>query len=161
MFRHNARLRKRRSPLTALPFFVELRSRPAKGIAPPGVKPWRAPRYCQAAYCDSDKGVRPVAHSQLASPGTAAPPETPPGYAAATARFTPRARLDATAPGYGQPRQAAQRRRGPGARGLHRSAARRPPRCLSFACTPVVGSTSAQAGLPAELKHITKRKKRN
>ena len=28
--------------------------------APPRVKPWRALRYCQAAYCDSDKGVRPV-----------------------------------------------------------------------------------------------------
>ena len=42
--------------------------------APPCVKPWRAPRYCQAAYCDSDEGVRPVGHSQRASPGTAAPP---------------------------------------------------------------------------------------
>ena len=43
--------------------------------APPRVKPWRAPRYCQAAYCDSDEGVRPVGHSQRASPGTAAPTE--------------------------------------------------------------------------------------
>ena len=43
--------------------------------APPCVKPWRAPRYCQAAYCDSDEGVRPVGHSQRASPGTAAPAE--------------------------------------------------------------------------------------
>ena len=43
--------------------------------APPRVKPWRAPRYCQAAYCDSDEGVRPVGHSQSASPGTAAPTE--------------------------------------------------------------------------------------
>ena len=43
--------------------------------APPRVKPWHAPRYCQAAYCDSDKGVRPVGHSQRASPGTAAPVE--------------------------------------------------------------------------------------
>ena len=42
---------------------------------PPCVKPWRAPRYCQAAYCDSDEGVRPVGHSQRASPGTAAPSE--------------------------------------------------------------------------------------
>ena len=38
-------------------------------------QPWRAPRYCQAAYCDSDEGVRPVGHSQRASPGTAAPTE--------------------------------------------------------------------------------------
>ena len=43
--------------------------------APPRVKVWRAPRYCQAAYCDSDEGVRPVGHSQRASPGTAAPTE--------------------------------------------------------------------------------------
>ena len=43
--------------------------------APPRVKPWCAPRYCQAAYCDSDEGVRPVGHSQRASPGTAAPTE--------------------------------------------------------------------------------------
>ena len=43
--------------------------------APPRVKPWRTPRYCQAAYCDSDEGVRPVGHSQRASPGTAAPME--------------------------------------------------------------------------------------
>ena len=43
--------------------------------APPCVKPWHAPRYCQAAYCDSDEGVRPVGHSQRASPGTAAPAE--------------------------------------------------------------------------------------
>ena len=43
--------------------------------APPRVKPWRARRYCQAAYCDSDEGVRPVGHSQHASPGTAAPAE--------------------------------------------------------------------------------------
>ena len=43
--------------------------------APRCVKPWRAPRYCQAAYCDSDEGVRPVGHSQRASPGTAAPAE--------------------------------------------------------------------------------------
>ena len=43
--------------------------------APPHVKPWRAPRYCQAAYCDSDEGVRPVGQSQRASPGTAAPTE--------------------------------------------------------------------------------------
>ena len=43
--------------------------------APPCVKPWHSPRYCQAAYCDSDEGVRPVGHSQRASPGTAAPPE--------------------------------------------------------------------------------------
>ena len=43
--------------------------------APPRVKPWRAPRYCQAAYCDSDEGVRPVGHSQRASPGMAAPTE--------------------------------------------------------------------------------------
>ena len=43
--------------------------------APPRVKPWRAPRYCQAAYCDSNEGVRPVGHSQRASPGTAAPTE--------------------------------------------------------------------------------------
>ena len=43
--------------------------------APPRVKPWRAPWYCQAAYCDSDEGVRPVGHSQRASPGTAAPTE--------------------------------------------------------------------------------------
>ena len=43
--------------------------------APPRVKPWRAPRYCQAAYCDSDEGVRPVGHSQRASPGTAASAE--------------------------------------------------------------------------------------
>ena len=43
--------------------------------APPRVKPWRAPRYSQAAYCDSDEGVRPVGHSQRASPGTAAPTE--------------------------------------------------------------------------------------
>ena len=43
--------------------------------APPRLKPWRAPRYCQAAYCDSDEGVRPVGHSQRASPGTAAPTE--------------------------------------------------------------------------------------
>ena len=43
--------------------------------APPRVKPWRAPRYCQAAYCDWDEGVRPVGHSQRASPGTAAPTE--------------------------------------------------------------------------------------
>ena len=43
--------------------------------APPCVKPWRAPRYCQAAYCDSDEGVRPVGHSQRASPGPAAPAE--------------------------------------------------------------------------------------
>ena len=42
---------------------------------PPCVKPWHAPRYCQAAYCDSDEGVRPVGHSQRASPGTAAPAE--------------------------------------------------------------------------------------
>ena len=65
--------------------------------ATPCVKPWRAPRYCQAAYCDSDEGVRPVGHSQRASPGTAAQQKTPPGYAAATARLTPRAGLDATA----------------------------------------------------------------
>ena len=39
--------------------------------APPRVKPWHAPGYCQAAYCDLDKGVRPVGHSQRASPGTA------------------------------------------------------------------------------------------
>ena len=66
--------------------------------APPRVKPWRAPRYCQAAYCDSDECVQPVGHSQRASPGTAAPRgKTPTGYAAATARLTPRARLDATA----------------------------------------------------------------
>ena len=44
-------------------------------LAPPCIKPWRAPRYCQAAYCDSDEGVRPVGHSQHASPGTAAPAE--------------------------------------------------------------------------------------
>ena len=43
--------------------------------APPRVKPWRAPQYCQAAYCDSDEGMRPVGHSQRASPGTAAPAE--------------------------------------------------------------------------------------
>ena len=43
--------------------------------APPCVRPWRTPRYCQAAYCDSDEGVRPVGHSQRASPGTAAPAE--------------------------------------------------------------------------------------
>ena len=43
--------------------------------APPRVKPWRAPRYCQAAYCDSNEGVRPIGHSQRASPGTAAPTE--------------------------------------------------------------------------------------
>ena len=43
--------------------------------APPRIKPWRAPRYCQAAYCDSDEGVRPVGHSHRASPGTAAPTE--------------------------------------------------------------------------------------
>ena len=43
--------------------------------APPWVKPWRAPLYCQAAYCDSDEGVRPVGHSQRASPGKAAPAE--------------------------------------------------------------------------------------
>ena len=43
--------------------------------APPRVKPWRAPRYCQAANCDSDEGVRPVGHSQRASPGTATPTE--------------------------------------------------------------------------------------
>ena len=43
--------------------------------APPRVKPWRAPRYCQAAYCDSDEGVRPVGHSQRTSPVTAAPTE--------------------------------------------------------------------------------------
>ena len=47
----------------------------AHAPAPPRVKPWRAPRYCQAAYCDSDEGVRPVGHSQRASPGTAAPTE--------------------------------------------------------------------------------------
>ena len=43
--------------------------------APPCVKPWHAPRYCQAAYCDSDEGMRPVGHSQRASPGTAADAE--------------------------------------------------------------------------------------
>ena len=48
---------------------------PAPGLRRPRVKPWRAPRYCQAAYCDSDEGVRPVGHSQRASPGTAAPTE--------------------------------------------------------------------------------------
>ena len=43
--------------------------------APPCVKPWRAPRYCQAAYCNSDEGVRPVGHNRRASPETAAPAE--------------------------------------------------------------------------------------
>ena len=43
--------------------------------APPRVKPWDAPRDCQAAYCDSDEGMRPVGHSQRASPGTAAQTE--------------------------------------------------------------------------------------
>ena len=62
--------------------------------APPCVKPWRAPRYCQAAYCDSDEGVRLAARF----PWDGRPRgKTPPGYAAATARLTPRARLDATA----------------------------------------------------------------
>ena len=54
-----------------------------------------SPRYCQAAYCDSDKGRRP----QLARfPWDGRPRgKTPPGYVVATARLTPWACLDATA----------------------------------------------------------------
>ena len=40
----------------------------------PLIKPWRASWYCQAAYCDSDKGMRPIGHNQRASPR-----KTPPG----------------------------------------------------------------------------------
>ena len=65
--------------------------------APRCVKPWRAPRYCQAAYCDSDEGVRPVGHSQRASPGTAAPAERHLQVTRRPPLASPLARLDATA----------------------------------------------------------------
>ena len=63
--------------------------------APPRVNPWRAPQYCQAAYCDSDEGVRPVGHSQRPSPGTAAPTER--HLQVRGGHLSPHARLDATA----------------------------------------------------------------
>ena len=50
-------------------------ARQPPACAPLSLKLWRAPRYCQAVYCDSDEGVRPVGHSQRASPGMAAPAE--------------------------------------------------------------------------------------
>ena len=73
--------------------------------APPCVKPWRAPRYCQAAYCDSDEGVRPVSRSQRASPGTAAPRKDTSrlrgGHRSPHAPL-PSRRDGASAPGYGR-----------------------------------------------------------
>ena len=56
---------------------------------PPCVKPWQASQYCQAAYCNSDKGVGHVGHSQLAPPWTSR-------LRAATARLMPGACPDAT-----------------------------------------------------------------
>ena len=59
-----------RRPLLAEPRLRLLLVHTFGAPAPPCVK--RASRYCQAAYCDSDEGVRAVGHSQRASPGTAA-----------------------------------------------------------------------------------------
>ena len=104
----------------------------------PRIKTWHAPRYCQAEYCDSDKGMRPVGHSQRASPGTAAPRgKTPPGYAAATSRLTPRARLDLTAhrrQNKDAPRLAAGQGLAPSACGAGALAAARGPATVRFAC---------------------------
>ena len=65
--------------------------------APPRVKPWRSPRYCQAATVTRTKACDPSATASALPLGRPPPAETPPGYAAATDPLTPRARLDATA----------------------------------------------------------------
>ena len=75
--------------------------------AAPRVKPWRAPRYCQAAYCDSDKGVRPIGHSQRASPGMAAPRGNTSRLRGGHRSPHTQGPSGALAPGYGRPRPAA------------------------------------------------------
>ena len=105
--------------------------------APPRVKPYRAPRYRQAAYCDSDKGVRPVSHSQRASPGTAAPlgntSRLHGGHRSPHAPG-PSRRDGAPAPGYGCPRPAACQGQALPACGAGSLAAARGPAAVRFVC---------------------------
>ena len=96
------------------------------------IKPWHAPQYCQAAYCDSDIGVRPVGHSQRAFSGTAAPVER---HLQVTRRppLASHPRRDgAPAPEYGRP--TAGRRPGLGSFCIRSWRSGEGPATVRFAC---------------------------